>query len=157
MEKWQFFASKKFAANQMRVFKKNQLRIRQKKRCGLFRCEFLRKFICSFFRKKMRIFKVAIQLYGFEGSVSQWIQSFLSDGTQCVSIDGTSSRFFLVKHRVPQGSISLYTLFTNELPEVVYDHLQMPVIQCVFASNLIGLWRRRGSSKDPCQPASHIM
>ena len=46
--------------------------------------------------------------------------------TQCVSIDGSLSKLLPVKHGVPQGFILgplLYTLFTNELPEVVHDHL----------------------------------
>ena len=42
---------------------------------------------------------------------------------QCVSIDGSLSKFQLVQHGVPQGSILgplLYIIFTNELPEVTH-------------------------------------
>ena len=66
-----------------------------------------------------------LELYGCESSVTKWIQSYLSDRKQCVSIDGALSKLLPVKHGVPQGSILgplLYTLFTNELPEVVHDH-----------------------------------
>ena len=45
-----------------------------------------------------------------------------------MSIKGSFSRLFPVKHRVQQGFILgplLYRLFTNELPEVVHDHLHI--------------------------------
>ena len=44
-----------------------------------------------------------------------------------VCIDGNLSKLLPVLHGVPQGSILgplLYTLFTNELPEVTLDHAQ---------------------------------
>ena len=66
-----------------------------------------------------------LQLYGCEDNVTNWIQSYLSERSQCVCIDGTLSKSLPVQHGVPQGSILgplLYTLFTNELPEVVHDH-----------------------------------
>ena len=67
-----------------------------------------------------------LELYGFRSGVTNWVKSYLSDRTQCVSIDGRFSKLLPVRHGVPQGSILgplLYTLFTNELPEVVHDHL----------------------------------
>jgi hypothetical protein len=66
-----------------------------------------------------------LKLYGCEENCTNWIQSYLCDRSQCVSIDGTLSKLLPVQHGVPQGSILgplLYTLFTNELPEVVHDH-----------------------------------
>ena len=66
-----------------------------------------------------------LELYGFESNIIQWIQSYLSDRSQCVCIDGALSKLLPVRHGVPQGSILgplLYTLFTNELPEIIHDH-----------------------------------
>ena len=66
-----------------------------------------------------------LELYGFESNIIQWIQSYLSDRSQCVCIDGALSKLLPVRHGVPQGSILsplLYTLFTNELAEIIHDH-----------------------------------
>ena len=66
-----------------------------------------------------------LELYGFDRDSLEWIQSYLSDRRQCVSISGSLSKLLPVPTGVPQGSIlgpMFYTLFTNELPEVVHDH-----------------------------------
>ena len=66
-----------------------------------------------------------LELYGFDSDSLGWIQSYLSDRRQCVSISGSLSKLLPVPTGVPQGSILgplFYTLFTNELPEVVHDH-----------------------------------
>ena len=70
-----------------------------------------------------------LELYGFDRGMQDWVSSYLSGRSQCVSIDGSLSKFMDVRHGVPQGSILgplLYTLFTNELPEVVHDGCPAP-------------------------------
>ena len=66
-----------------------------------------------------------LKLYGFQLECLDWIKSYLTDRTQCVSINGSLSRLLPVPTGVPQGSILgpvFYTIFTNELPELVHDH-----------------------------------
>ena len=63
-----------------------------------------------------------LQLYGFTEDVTKWFSNYLTDRKQCVCINGDLSKLLDVKSGVPQGSILgplLYTIFTNELPEVV--------------------------------------
>ena len=65
-----------------------------------------------------------LSLYGLHNDALNWISSYLSERTQCVTIDGSLSKMLPVKSGVPQGSILgplLYTVFTNELPEVIHD------------------------------------
>ena len=67
-----------------------------------------------------------LQLYGFDVKMLDWIRSYLTGRSQCVVINGTLSKKLPVSTGVPQGSILgplLYTIFTNELPEVIHEQL----------------------------------
>ena len=67
-----------------------------------------------------------LSLYGFDQNALEWVTSYLSGRTQCVLIEGSLSRLQPVDIGVPQGSILgplMYTLFTNELPEVIHEQL----------------------------------
>ena len=71
-----------------------------------------------------------LKLYGFEEDSLQWVHSYLTGRSQCVCINGSLSKLLPVPVGVPQGSILgplFYTLFTNELPEVVHHHDQHQV------------------------------
>ena len=65
-----------------------------------------------------------LQLYGFDSGSLEWVKSYLIDRSQGVCINGSMSPLLPVNSGVPQGSILgpvLYTLFTNELPEVIHN------------------------------------
>ena len=59
--------------------------------------------------------------YGIRGTVLKWFQSYLSDRTQFVTIDGLDSDAKSIKHGVPQGSILgplLFIIYINDLPNI---------------------------------------
>ena len=66
-----------------------------------------------------------LRLFGLEENVLSWIQSYLTNRTQSVFIDGCLSPPLAVKCGVPQGSILgplMYILFTNDVPDLVHGH-----------------------------------
>ena len=66
-----------------------------------------------------------LKLYGFDSPSIEWIRSYLFGRHQLVYIEGKMSKLLPVSSGVPQGSILgplLYIIFTNELPEVLYNH-----------------------------------
>ena len=65
-----------------------------------------------------------LRIYGFEDDVIRWFSTYLNGRRQSVCINGIMSRQMTVPSGVPQGSILgplLYTLYTNELPEVIHE------------------------------------
>ena len=67
-----------------------------------------------------------LEIYGLDKNSIDWITSYLTNRKQCVSIDGVFSRFLDVTIGVPQGSILgpiFYIIYTNDLPEIVHDHV----------------------------------
>ena len=65
-----------------------------------------------------------LKLYGFDQNAIQWTWSYLTYRSQGVYIDGTMSKLLALEAGVPQGSILgplYYTIFTNELPQVVHE------------------------------------
>ena len=68
-----------------------------------------------------------LSLYGFDEASLEWVSSYLGGRSQCVMIEGCLSKLLPVNVGVPQGSILgplFYTLFTNELPEIIHDSIQ---------------------------------
>ena len=67
-----------------------------------------------------------LSLYGFDKKSIKWIKSYLKDRKQAVCIEGKLSKVLSVTSGVPQGSILgplFYTIFTNELPEIIHNHV----------------------------------
>ena len=65
-----------------------------------------------------------LKLYGFDRNAIQWTWSYLTYRSQSVYIEGSLSSLLPLEAGVPQGSILgpiFYTIFTNELPEVVHQ------------------------------------
>ena len=64
-----------------------------------------------------------LSLYGLDENSRSWVSSYLCGRSQSVVIQGSLSKLLPVDTGVPQGSILgplFYTLFTNELPEIVH-------------------------------------
>ena len=73
--------------------------------------------------------------YGIRGTALNWIQNFLTNRTQKVVVDGSSSESARVKSGVPQGTVLrplLFLTYINDLPSTVSSQVLLFADDCLL-------------------------
>ena len=76
-----------------------------------------------------------LNYYGIRGDLLQWIQSFLTNHTQRVIVDGTCSAPCSVTLGVPQGSVLgpvLFLIYINGIRSNIHSQLRLFTDDCLI-------------------------
>ena len=80
-----------------------------------------------------------LDFYGIRGSTHKWIDSWLSERSQKVVLDGCASDPVPVLSGVPQGSVIgpvLFLIFINDLPDNIRSSVRLFADDCVLYRNV---------------------
>ena len=83
-----------------------------------------------------------LEYYGIRGSTNKWINSWLSERTQQVVLDGQASDPVPVLSGVPQGLVLgpvLFLIFINDLPDNIRSSVRLLTDDCVLYRNIHSL------------------
>ena len=73
--------------------------------------------------------------YGIRRTTLNWIQNFLTNRTQKVVVDGSSSESARVRSAVPQGTVHgplLFLTYINDLPSTVSSQVRLFADDCLL-------------------------
>ena len=95
-----------------------------------------------------------LRWYGINGQTNKWIESFLTDRTQAVVVEGKSSSKVPVLSGVPQGSVlgpCLFVYYINDIAEGLTSTTRL------FADDtMIYMARRLGAEMDDGVPSQEV-
>ncbi len=76
-----------------------------------------------------------LKSYGIAGPVLNWVEAFLSNRLQCVTINGSRSPMLQVTSGVPQGSVLgplLFLLYINDVTNSIVSNIRLFADDCII-------------------------
>ncbi len=92
-------------------------------------------FTKAFDKVDHRLLLYKLQYYGIRGNTLNWIESFLTNRSQRVVVDGNISNSIEVTSGVPQGSVlgpALFLIFINDIAEELHSEARLFADDCLL-------------------------